>query len=280
VTALATGCGDGGTPPDSTPTTQIVFQSTRLTGTAGIFLMDPDGSNVRPVLADDAINASPVLSPDGTRIAFTSTRAGKQAIYVVDVDGTDLRRITSDTFAEGNPTWSPDGSKIAFVRSSQTSEGSGLFTVNVDGTGLALVRTSGGQPAWSPDGSRIAFADGGIHLIDPDGSALTPLVTGMGSMGDPAWSPDGTKIAFGGVTNNQEIFVVNADGSNVVNVTNTADPLGEIQPVWSPDGTEILFTGFRNGNEEIVRRRADGTGEVVLTNLGAHDLHPSWSVKP
>ena len=273
-------CGDGGNGPGAGPSTQIVFQSTRLTGSPGIFLMDPDGSDVRPVLADASINASPVLSPDGTRIVFTSTREGKQAIYLIDVSGTNLRRITSDTFAEGSPTWSPDGSRIAFVRSSQTFGGAGLFTVNADGSGLAQVHGSGSQPAWSPDGSRIAFGDGAIYLIDPDGSNLTPLVSGMGSMDDPAWSPDGTRIAFGGAVTNQDIFVVDADGSNLVNITNTADPSGEIQPSWSPDGQQIIFTGFRNGNEEIVRRRANGSGETILTNLGAHDMHPSWSVKP
>lgn len=163
-----------------------------------------------------------------------------------------------------------------------------MFTMNADGTGLALVRSSGAEPAWSPDGSRIAFADHAssgtgfsLYLINPDGTGLDELVTMAGSLSDPAWSPDGTRLAFGGVgPDNQEIFVVNADGSNLVNITNTPAPLGEIQPAWSPDGEAIVFTGFRNSNQEIVRRKADGTGEVVLTGLGARDMHPSWSVIP
>jgi Tol biopolymer transport system component len=287
MVAFVAGCGDSGG-PDSGPVTQIAFQSTRITGYPGIFLMDPDGSNVRPVLADDATtNSNPVLSPDGTRILFSSTRAGKSALYVINVDGTGLARITSDTFAEGNPAWSPDGSKIAFRRSSHTFEGGGLFTANVDGTGLVLVHAYGDQPAWSPDGSRIAFTDiassgtgNSLYLADPDGSAVTEL-TSVGSPDDPAWSPDGARIAYGGVgPDNQEIFVVNADGSNPVNITQTPAPLGEIQPAWSPDGAYIVFTGFRNENQEIVRRRADGSGEVVLTSLGAKDMHPTWSAKP
>jgi TolB protein len=164
-----------------------------------------------------------------------------------------------------------------------------MFTVNADGTGLTLVRSSGGEAAWSPDGSRIAFIDvptsgtnsQSLYLIDPDGTDVVELLSIPGSMSDPAWSPDGTKIAFGGTdAEDQEIYVVNADGSKLVNLTDTAAPLGEIQPVWSPDGQAIAFTGFRNQNQEIVRRNADGSGEVVLTNLGARDMHPSWSVRP
>jgi Tol biopolymer transport system component len=287
--AIALACGDT-SGPDPEPKTQIAFQSTRVTGYPGIFLMDGDGRNVRPVVSTTGKTySSPSLSPDGTRIAFESDLDGKVAVYAVGVDGTGLTKITSDTFPEGEPAWSPDGSRIVLVRTAQTFGNSGMFTVNPDGTGLTLIRDSGVQPTWSPDGSRIAFIDFGtasgnnesLYLMNPDGTGVVELVSIPGSMGDPAWAPDGTRIAFGGTGNGtQEVFVVNADGANLVNITNTSDPLGEIQPVWSPDGKSIAFTGFRNGNQEIVRRNADGSGEIVLTHLAARDMHPSWSVLP
>jgi TolB protein len=285
-------CGGGGGGPPSGPaeqTSQIVFQSTRVTGTPDIFLMDPDGGNVRPVVTSDAVDQTPVLSPDGTTIAFVSDRDGRNAIYLVNIDGTGLHRLTGDTFPEADPAWSPDRQKLAYTRSSQTMEGRGLFVAGADGSDVTLLRDAGAQPAWSPDGTRIAFSAAStandprtsLWLMDADGSNVLELpATAAASADDPAWSPDGTRIAYGGAISNQDIFVVNADGSDPVNLTNTADPAGEIQPAWSPDGAYIVFTGFRNGNQEIVRRNAGGSSETVLTNLGAKDLHPSWSRLP
>jgi TolB protein len=207
----------------------------------------------------------------------------------VSIDGSNLRRLTSDTFPEADPAWSPDGHRLAYTRSSQTIEGAGLFVADADGTNGTLLRASGAQPAWSPDGTRIAFsatstADdlrNSIYIMQADASNEVELVaTAAGSASDPAWSPDGTRIAYGGAITNQDIFVVNADGSNLVNLTNTADPAGEIQPAWSPDGVYVVFTGFRNHNQEIVRRKSDGSSETVLTDLGAKDLHPSWARLP
>ena len=52
---------------------------------------------------------------------------------------------------------------------------------------------------------------------------------------------------------------------------------GEIQPTWSPDGDYIAFTAYRNENDEIARRKVDGTNGFLLAPIGAEDQHPSWS---
>jgi TolB protein len=284
ASAGACGGGDQDGPPEPAPaTTQIVFQSTRLTGTPDIFLMDPDGSNVRPVVTGPAVDQTPVLSGDGRTIAFVSDRDGINAVYLVNLDGTGLHRLMADTIAQSDPAWSPDGHRLAFIRSTSAFNGDrGLFVADADGSNLVRLYPEGAQPAWSPDGNRIAFSSGSaIWLIGPDGSDPVELTaTAVPSASDPAWSPDGARIAYGGAINNQDIFVVNADGADQHYLVNTPEPEGEIQPVWSPDGAYIAFTGFRNGNQEIVRRKADGSSEVVLTNLGAKDFHPSWGPVP
>src|SRR5207249_1602656 len=72
-----------------------------------------------------------------------------------------------------------------------------------------------------------------------------------------------------------DIYVMNADGSGQVNLTN--NPAEDDGPVWSPDGTKILFHTNRDGNPEVYVMNADGSGQVNLTNNPATDDQPAWS---
>ena len=78
-----------------------------------VSVMDADGSN-RTVLAGVAFEHDPSWSPDGSKIAFTSTRDGNEQIYVMDADGSSQTNISNNSENEDFPSWSPDGSKIAF----------------------------------------------------------------------------------------------------------------------------------------------------------------------
>jgi len=92
----------------------------------------------------------------------------------------------------------------------------------------------------------------------------------------PAWSPDGSRIAFGSNRDGKgEIYVMNADGSNVKRLTNNlSDDYG---PKWSPDGRKILFDSDRDGNKEVYVMDADGANQTRLTNNIATDSATSWS---
>jgi WD40-like Beta Propeller Repeat len=184
-------------------------------------------------------------------IAFA--RGGPQSgLYVTNPDGTGLTKLPSVP-GDTDAAWSPDGSKIAFVRFREG--GAGIWVMNADGTGARRI-TDGGPdidgtdlgPAWSPDGSRIAFA----------------------REGRPA------KAATG----NTDIYVVNADGTDVVRLTD--DPMMEYAPTWSPDGSRIAFEAYdlaSGGNPPSPLRlyvmNADGTG---MEALGPKNVEgPSWS---
>lgn len=116
-----------------TPTanSKIAFASTR-DGNYEIYVMNPDGTNQTRLTNNNAEDAQPSWSPDGTKIAFDSYRDGNLEIYVMNTDGTGQTRLTNNPAIDGEPSWSPDGTKIAFA--SWRSGGSNIFVMNSDGS--------------------------------------------------------------------------------------------------------------------------------------------------
>jgi Tol biopolymer transport system component len=123
--------------------------------------------------------------------------------------------------------------------------------------------------------------------MDPDGSNVVRLTNSPAAEGAPAWSPDGSRIAFESATatlrhaegvfwGKPEICVMDADGSDIVRVTDMAGHKNSA-PAWSPDGTRIAFTSDRDGNSEIYVMDADGSNVVRLTRSEAQDFRPAWS---
>jgi Tol biopolymer transport system component len=92
-----------------------------------------------------------------------------------------------------------------------------------------------------------------------------------------SWSPDGNRIAFSARTEKEpfEIYVVNADGSGLKQITN--DTTEDYWTSWSPDGKKIAFNSNRDGNYEIYVIDADGGNPVRLTNHAEKDIGPSFS---
>ncbi len=179
-------------------------------------------------------------SPDGARIAFSSSIDGNPEIYVMDRDGGRLQRLTDHSGIDVSPTWSPTGREIAF-----TSDRSGSPQVYVmDSEGLNLTRISlrgsyNAEPAWSPatEFSEIAYASrvsGGVFDIvvhDLLTKQVRQLTSQQGLNESPSWAPNGRHLAFTSTrTGDPQVFTVNRDGSNVRQLTfegqNTA-------PSWS-----------------------------------------------
>jgi TolB protein len=157
----------------------------------------------------------------------------------------------------------------------------GVASLSVTSVGATTLGTNG-RIAYS----RFANASFGHTVIvsaNPDGTDVVKLTSTPEGTYDfnPDWSPDGTKIAFerdAGAS--QEIFTMNADGSNLQQITFDEFP-GDVDPAWSPDGTRIAVERFDipAGRDGIFVFDADGSHPVQVTQIDSRGEHiePQWS---
>ncbi|MFZ2095346.1 MAG: DUF5050 domain-containing protein [Anaerolineales bacterium] len=285
--------------PSSTPTQAgeglIVFYSER-DGDAEIYLMNPNGSDQHQLTDNNADDFSPAWSPDGAWIVFESDRDDPHPracfpncnynLYLMNADGSDQRQLTGWPGAEWHADWSPDGNSLIFSAGDIGFEKAGIYQLDIAGgePKLLLVDDFNNDAAdWSPDGSQIAFSSNregslDIYVMNADGGEIHKVVdTGMNDY-FPDWSPDGLQIAFFAAdwpAIKQDIFTVNADGSNLLNLTNTPNVVDE-DPKWSPDGSKIIFQTDRDWNFEIYMMNSDGSQPQNLTQDVGRDYVPDW----
>src|SRR2546426_861109 len=168
-------------PGGKTATADVIVQGEIIVASnrSGKFqLYAADRSNLaqlRKVSVDTAQAVDPAVSPDGSRIAFVSTRDGIPHIYVMEADGTNVTRLTSDPQPDARPVFTADGEAIGFA--SQRPGTQQIWLVNLDGTGLKQLTTDSLSfaPTVSPDGGIIAYVslrnkNYDIWLMSRDGS--------------------------------------------------------------------------------------------------------------
>jgi Tol biopolymer transport system component len=127
-----------------------------------------------------------------------------------------------------------------------------------------------------------AICGSDVYAINVDGSGLTNLTSHIAQHGPPwglpVWSPDGSRVAITLVTgSDSEIYVVKADGSESINVTN--NPATDMGPTWSPDGSQLAFVSNRDGVNlaQIYKMNSDGSGLTKASDGSSFDVEPVWS---
>jgi TolB protein len=234
--------GDEFAPVWSSDGQQIVYVRL-LDGNYDIYRVAADGTGNLPVAASPATEATPAWSPDGQRIAFSSNRSGDQELYTVSADGTgDWTPLTTNRGTDWCPIW-VDDDQIIYI--SQRGQSWGIYKINpADGT-EALVYPGDGEIftlAIAPDGGHLAFGmkdraeNIDIYTVTINGKDRKQLTNNPAEDSYPSWSPDGSQITFQskrdntGLPNAAQLYVVNADGSGEVRVSQ--DSIDDRQPAW------------------------------------------------
>lgn len=239
---------------------RIAFFSDR-DGDMEIYSMNIDGTNVVQLTHNQVSDMYPVWS-SRNEIAFVSYRDANKwstpELYKMNADGSGQTRLTFNESQDVYPAWSPDGNRLFYVSNPSIpgtddilTDGYEIFSMRSDGTDIVRLTTNSCDdraPSVSPNGTTVAFVTdcegrlySGVTLMNTDGTnrrTISPSLAGIDYEDWPTWSPDSSQITFAGTKDgvplmSTEIYVMDADGSDVRNITNTL-MRSEALPVFAP----------------------------------------------
>jgi TolB protein len=285
---------------DGIARTKIAFTSDRASedaegrrlpgGGAGkeIYIMDYDGATVRRMTTNKSLNIGPAWGPDGRTLAYSSYLTNYPDVVVLTLDGRPPSHPAqgTDVVANHSPAISPDGTKIAFTSNRAGAGNNDVWVVNRDGSNLTNLtpntpKSMEGAPTWSPAGNLIAYTSdvtglNQIFVMEADGTNKRRITFDQ-QVDRPTWSmlnfiaytlrqPSGHDIAIMNMSTMTPAVITDGLGSNK-------------QPSVASNGRHILFVTTRWGKEHLATIDRDGKNIRRLTEVG-NNTYPSWSPSP
>jgi TolB protein len=260
-------------------------------GTKEIWEMDYDGANQHPITHLGEISLSPRVSPDNSRLAFTTLGSEGFKVRMYSLLLGRMVNFPSGGGSSITPAWAPNGKELAYAASPNGDFD--IWIADVNGSLARRVTNFTGpdmSPVFNPrTGGQIAWISGRtglpqLYTMEADGSGVTRL-TDTGYVSAPSWSPNGQFVAFGwnrkygpGAPGGQDIYVMEIATKKWIQLTHDG---GQCDfPSWSPDGRHIVYANSPDGRIEHMKvwtMLADGTDRKPLTGTGS-DM-PNWSWK-
>jgi TolB protein len=265
---------------------KIYYVSNR-TGSKEIWSMDYDGANQKSFTAYRSITTFPAVSPDSTKIAFTTFARGTPQIFVHSLEtGRKLPYYNQQASVNAASDFTPDSQRL-MIYSTATGGYAQVYETDVSGGAIRRITFSNTidvEPKVNPKtGADMVFVSGRggtpqIYRMNLDGTDVVRLSTGEGDAVNPAWNPDGQHIAFawtrGYEPGNFNIFVMDVATREVTQLTHGQGR--NENPSWAPDGVHLAYSSKRGRSTQIWTMLADGSGQQQLTTQGVNEK-PVWS---
>ena len=282
---------------------RVAFTVTEpLKGTSStqhIHVLDVASRTIHQFTASSASEWAPAWSPDGSKLAFLTDRAGSPRIWTMSVSGGEAQPLFEGKGGVQSFAWSPEGKRIAYLAADDPTDDEEKKAKDKDDarlvdqpgreSGIWIYPLDGGKPrrmtgsrwrisdfVWYPTGDRLAVAatdhpeqdrwtDRLFTLAAAD-TGLTELTRPNGSFGEVQLSKDGQTLSFtgspeGGPTPH-DLYLLRPGSREPVNLTRGLDAIVE-RYQWLPDGSVLAMVG-RGFGTEILSIRPDGRAEPVL----------------
>jgi Tol biopolymer transport system component len=262
---------------------QIVFAAMCETSETRLFVIDPDGQNLRQIGNADVLQ--PAWLRQGTAIGYLGFNGefwNPQIYALATGENQYFGELLGFDALESGYKWSVAGSFIAYLTPDTANEDDGRAFLHVaDSDGITVKSPTPALPggfSWSPDGARIAYVgfDGQLHIFSVADEQDEVVSQETDFIDTPTWSSDGSQIAYfvSDLSSHSEIHILTLEDGTFTTLDLPTPEAGEL--TWSPDGTQFALVGYGD-SPDVFTRALDGEAWLQLTDTFDLEASLSWS---